>query len=63
MLIIKVDNKKGGIEKALKTLKAKTKQTKQVEQLRDRKEFEKPSAAKRKQKLKAAYIQKKFNSK
>jgi len=63
MLIIKVDNKKGGIEKALKTLKSKTKQTKQVEQLRERKEFEKPSVTKRKQKIKAEYIQKKFQSK
>ena len=57
MLIIKVDNKKGGIEKALKTLKAKTKQTKQVEQLRDRKEFEKPSVKRRKEVLKAIYVE------
>ena len=63
MLIIKVDNKKGGIEKALKTLKSKTKQTKQVEQLRDRKEFEKPSIKRRKQLIKAKYLQSKSNSK
>ena len=62
MLIIKVNNKKGGIEKALKTLKAKTKQTKQVEQLRDRKEFKKPSVKRRKNLLKAKYIQSKNNS-
>lgn len=51
MLIVKVDDKKGGIEKALKTLKSKVKQTKQNERLRDRKEYVKPSEERRKQKL------------
>ena len=61
MIIVEVDDSKGGIEKALKTLKSKTKQTKQVEQLRDRKEFEKPSVKRRKDLLKAKYIQSKNN--
>ena len=49
--MLKVDVKKDGIEKALKTLKSKVKQTKQNERLRDRKEYVKPSEERRKQKL------------
>jgi small subunit ribosomal protein S21 len=45
MLII--DVKDGNIEKALKAYKSKVKSVKQIEQLRDRKEFEKPSVTKR----------------
>jgi len=45
MLII--DVKDGNIERALKAYKAKVKSVKQIEQLRDRKEFEKPSVTKR----------------
>ena len=51
MLII--DVKDGNIEKALKAYKNKVKSVKQIEQLRDRKEFEKPSVVKRIQKQKA----------
>jgi small subunit ribosomal protein S21 len=56
MLTIEV--KKDGIEKALKTLKAKVIKTKQNQILYSRKEFIKKSAKKRKEKLKASYIQK-----
>jgi len=45
------------IEKALKQFKRKTINTKLVKELRSRQEFEKPSVTKRKQKLKALYIQ------
>lgn len=45
MLII--DVRDGNIEKALKAYKSKVKSVKQIEQLRDRKEFEKPSITKR----------------
>jgi len=51
MLII--DVKDGNIEKALKAYKNKVKSVKQIEQLRDRKEFEKPSVTKRINKQKA----------
>jgi|TARA_B110000503_G_scaffold31473_2_gene50804 small subunit ribosomal protein S21 len=56
MLTIEV--KKDGIEKALKTLKAKVIKTKQNQILYSRKEFIKKSAKRRKEKLKASYIQK-----
>jgi len=55
MIIIKVDN--NNIEKALKQLKYKVRSTKQTQELRDRKEFEKPSITKRKQNTKAEFIQ------
>jgi len=51
MLII--DVKDGNIERALKSYKNKVKNVKQIEQLRDRKEFEKPSVSKRIAKQKA----------
>ena len=51
MLII--DVKDGNIERALKAYKSKVKSVKQIEQLRDRKEFEKPSVTKRIKKQKA----------
>lgn len=57
MLIIKVE--KGNIEAALKKLKRKTINTKQNKELRERKEYIKPSVAKRKMKLKAKYKQSK----
>lgn len=60
MLEIKVG--KGGIEKALKLYKSKIIRTKQLKELRERKEYIKPSAKKRKQKLKAKYTEKKFRS-
>lgn len=51
MLII--DVKDGNIERALKAYKNKVKSVKQIEQLRDRKEFEKPSVSNRIKKQKA----------
>ena len=51
MLII--DVKDGNIERALKAYKNKVKSVKQIEQLRDRKEFEKPSVTNRINKQKA----------
>ena len=48
-----VDVKDGNIERALKVYKNKVKSVKQIEQLRDRKEFEKPSITKRIAKQKA----------
>ena len=59
MLIIKVDNKKGGIEKALKTLKEKFKKSKITEELRERKNFTKKSEFRRKEVLDAKYRSKK----
>jgi len=55
MLIIKVEN--NNIEKALKTLKYKVRSTRQTKELRERKEFVKPSIVKRIQNAKAKYIQ------
>lgn len=55
MLIIKVIN--NNIEKALKNLKYKVRSTKQTQELRERREFKKPSTTKRKQKAKAKFIQ------
>lgn len=59
MLYVKVDDKKGGIERALKQLKVKFKRTKVVQEARERSEFRKPSTVRRKEKLKAIYKQQK----
>jgi|TARA_R110000744_G_scaffold333316_1_gene438715 small subunit ribosomal protein S21 len=57
MLIVKV--KKGQkIEQALKQLKRKFRDTGAQKDIRNRKEFIKPSVIKRRQKQKAQYIQK-----
>lgn len=56
MLIIKL-GKNESIERALKRYKQKVSKTKQLKNLRDRKEFTKPSVTKRKQKAKAKYVQ------
>ena len=45
------------IDKALKTFKRKCNNTKLIQQLRDRREFTKPSVTARKTRLKAEYIQ------
>lgn len=58
MLIVKV-NEGESIEKALKRFKRKEQQTKLVKQLRDRKEYVKPSVAYRKKIQKAVYVNKK----
>jgi|688.fasta_scaffold16777_11 small subunit ribosomal protein S21 len=63
MLIVKIKEGKGGIERALKELKSKVIKTRQVRELQNRKEFEKPSVKKRNQLRKAAYIQKKYKQK
>jgi small subunit ribosomal protein S21 len=59
MLIIK-KGEKDSIDKVLKMYKRKVRNTQLLKELRGRKNFEKPSEAKRKKKLKAIYIQKKF---
>ena len=46
------------IERALKQFKRKCNNTKLIQELRSRKEFEKPSVKARKQRLRAEYIQK-----
>ena len=61
MIIIDV-TKCGSIEQALKIYKNKTNKIGTVRELRDRQEFVKPSVIKRKEVLKAKYIQKKFNN-
>ena len=58
--MLKVDVKKDGIEKALKTLKSKVIKTKQNQNLFGRREFIKKSVVRRKQVLKAIYKEK-FN--
>ena len=45
------------IERALKQFKRKCNNTKLVQELRDRKEFRKPSVVARRKRLKAEYIQ------
>jgi small subunit ribosomal protein S21 len=56
MIIIDV-TKERSLESALRTYKHKVQKVKQVQQLRERKEFVKPSVTKRKEKLKAVYVQ------
>lgn len=56
--MLKVDVKKDGIEKSLKTLKSKVIKTKQNQILFERKEFVKKSVIRRAEILKASYVQK-----
>lgn len=56
MIIVEVKN--GNIEQALKKYKSKVVKTKQLNQLRDRKEFVKPSVTRRDEIRKATHIQK-----
>ena len=56
MIIIDV-TKERSIETALRTYKNRVQKTKQIQKLRDRKEFIKPSVTKRKEVLKAVYVQ------
>jgi small subunit ribosomal protein S21 len=56
MIIIDVTKEKS-LESALRAYKYKVQKVKQVQQLKDRKEFVKPSVTKRKEKLKAVYVQ------
>lgn len=46
------------IDRALKQFKRKCNNTKLIQELRSRKEFEKPSVKARKQRLRAEYVQK-----
>jgi small subunit ribosomal protein S21 len=57
MIIIDV-NKEKNLESALKTLKYKVQKTRLVQQLRERKEYVKPSVSKREGRLKAIYSEK-----
>ena len=61
MLVIKV-GKKENINQAVKRLKKKVRNIGMIKELRDRQQFEKPSAKKRRKKLKAIY-QRKWNLK
>ena len=56
MLIIKVEGK-DGIEKALKKYKRKFENVKTIRQLRERKEFTKPSVKRRNEIKKGIYIE------
>ena len=57
MIIIDV-TKERNIESALRTYKNKVQKTKQIQKLRERQEFVKPSVKRRKEVLKAVYVQK-----
>lgn len=56
MIIVKVDK---SIEKALKEFKKKYSETKTLKELRDRKNYKKPSVKRREEVSKAIYIRKK----
>ena len=56
MIIIDLSKEKN-IESALRTYKQKVQKTKQIQKLRERQEFVKPSVIKRKEVLKARYVQ------
>jgi len=61
MLIIK--NERGeNIERMLKRYKRKVDRTKLVRQLRENQQFTKPSVKRRKQKMKAIYVEEKFGN-
>jgi small subunit ribosomal protein S21 len=60
MIIVDV-TKERNIESALRVYKNKVQKIKIIQELRNRKEFVKPSVTKRKQKLKAIYTAKKRN--
>lgn len=59
MLVI---NTEGGLEKALKTLKRKWDKSQTLKMLRERKEFTKKSVKRRREVLKASYVQKKYKN-
>ena len=60
MIIIDLSKEKN-LESGLRILKNKLQKTKLVQELRERKEFKKPSVEKRNRILKAVYINKKKN--
>ncbi len=57
--MLKVNVKKGNIERALKEMKSKFIKTKVARKCREREEFTKPSVIRRKEVNKAKYVQKK----
>ena len=57
MIIIDLQ-KERSLESALKTLKNKVQKTRLIQELRNRKEYVKPSVQKRKVKQKAVFVQK-----
>jgi len=59
--MLKVEVKKGNIERALKELKGKFIKTKIPKECRDRQEFIKKSVKRRSEKIKASYLQKKYD--
>jgi small subunit ribosomal protein S21 len=56
MIIIDI-TKERSIETALRTYKQKVQKTKQIQKLRERQQFVKPSVTRRKEVLKAVYVQ------
>jgi len=57
--MLKIEVKKGNIERALKEYKSKIIKTRQMRDINDRKEYEKPSVKNRRIKKKGEYSQKK----
>jgi len=57
--MLKVEVKGGNIERAIKEMRRKVISTKLIKQLRDNKQFTKPSVKRRAELLKAQYVQKK----
>jgi len=57
--MLKVEVKKDNIERAIKELRRKVINTQLIKQLRDNKQFTKPSVKRREEILKAEYVQKK----
>jgi small subunit ribosomal protein S21 len=56
MIIIDLSKEKN-IESALRSYKSKVQKTKQIQKLRERQEFVKPSVTRRREVLKAVYVQ------
>jgi small subunit ribosomal protein S21 len=57
--MLKIEVKKGNIERALKDYKSKVIKTRQMRDINDKVEYEKPSVRKRKEKKKGVYKEKK----
>ncbi len=57
--MLKVEVKGGNIERAIKEMRRKVVRTQLINQLRDNKQFTKPSVKRREEILKAEYVQKK----
>lgn len=61
--MLKVEVKKGNIERALKQLKGKFIRTKVPKECRERESHTKKSVKRRAEKIKASYLQKKYDQK